>query len=239
MTLIKCNLPSCSKEFAPRKGKIYCSNTCRSKASIIKTSGLGNLVQTEIKKEDASTPKASPAIDHSVMNQMPAHAQFIIRQLEKESDRWEKAYNEQKKKRSDLIEQLTKIQTELAELKTEQKINSIEQEHKKPGALQGILDSPLGQHIGPALGKLAERFVDSIPMEAAPAAIAQIAGTGPVGEELTQINNYYTSQPRETQEVIYAMLNTAAGLQPDEAKVKFQYIKNLLNYGTTATGTHN
>jgi len=236
--LTKCDLPSCGKDFPFRKGKKYCNSTCRSKASIINTAGLGSLVTSE-RKEDSAAPKpAAPAVDNLLLSQMPAHAQFIIKQLEKESTRWEDAYKEQRKKRGDLKDQLTKVQNELAALKTEQKISSIEQEHKKPGALQGILDSPLGQHLGPALGKLAERFVDSIPMDMAAAPVAQIAGTGPVPEQVTQISNWYIAQSPDVQEVFYNLVNSMAGLQPDEAKIKMQYIKNLLNYGTTATGSH-
>lgn len=238
MTLVKCNLPSCQHEFEPRKGKIYCSNTCRSKASIIKNAGLGNLVPAQKEKENEPTRKPMQ-VDSPVLSQLPVHAQFIIDQLKKETQRWETDFKEEREARKKLKEENRDLRNQLAEMKTEQKIKAIEEEHKKPGALEGILDSPLGQHLGPALGKLAERFVDAIPMNAGAATLTQVAGvSGEQNEQVTQISNWYIAQPAEVQEVFYKLVNDMAGKQPDELKIKMKYIKNLLNYGTTATGTN-
>lgn len=247
MTLIKCNLPSCNNEFEQRKGKQYCSGTCRSKASIIKSAGLGGFTTPPAPKpdkEDEPVRKPITVADGSMLTQLPIHAQFIIKQLEKETARWEAEYKEERQARKKLKDENKDLRNQLAEIKTEQKINGIEAEYKKPTGLDGFAESQLGQqllpHIGPALGKLADRFVESIPMEmAAGGALPQVAGiSGAINEQLTQISNWFATQGPDVQEVFYALVNEMAGLKPDEAKIKMKYIKNLLRYGTTATGTN-
>jgi hypothetical protein len=232
-TTVKCALPTCGKEFEGRKGKSYCSNTCRSKASIIRTSGLSGTGQVPMfaEKEKETTATARKPTHINVSHGVSAiEAQLLM----KEVDRWEDAYKQERTRRKKREEELEKLKNELVELKTDQKIKTIEAENKKPSGLDGILESPLGQYIGPALGKLAERLVDAVPMGA-----AQLTGADASGNEaLTQIANWFLAQAPDVQETFYHMVNEFAGKSPDELKIKMGYIKNLLNYGTTATGTN-
>lgn len=231
------NCEQCGKEFeANREGKKYCSNTCRSKASILRNAGINqqSLGQAEIfpEKKKETKPEYTPAAPTGLNPQ----AQYIITDLTRQRDKAEKLLEQREGTIKEKDKTIETLRAELAEIKTDQKIKSIEVEHKKPSGLDGILESPLGPYIGQALGKLAEKLVDSVSITGAP----QLAGgeAGNTTEAATQLHNWFMAQPGEVQEIFYALINDLEGQGPEEKLIRLKYMKNLINYGTTATGTH-
>lgn len=152
------NCDHCKKEYQYKLGSSkYCSGTCRAKASVLNGA---QLVRPEVVTDEES--RISPAPVRASLELSPAisdQARFMIRQLEKECDRWEAAFKEEKEKKSKVKKTLEKVEKELSELKQEIAIDSA----TAPSGLQGIVESEgfkqLAPFIGPVLQKLGERLL--------------------------------------------------------------------------------
>lgn len=150
-----CDLPSCGKEYTYKLGSSkYCSGTCRAKASVL--NGVAQPTDKETTDERITSVKRTaqtPVYDPSGTIISP-QAQFMINQLEKESARWEKLYEEERGKKSKVKKELEKITKELTDL---QKDNAIS-DATKPTGLNGIMESPGFAALAPYLGPLVQRF---------------------------------------------------------------------------------
>lgn len=228
-TLTTCAQPGCGKQFEGRKGKVYCSSTCRSKASIMRT--LSGIVDNE-KPEAAGNTNNEQQTNKTDQHRSPIKITGTISPIEaqlllKEADRWESAYKEKKASLKKAKEQIENLRHELAEIKSEQKLKSIEDEYKKPSGLDGILESPLGQqlmpHIGPVLGRLLERAVDA---GTAPG-VAGTDGGQPLGVLIAQ---YIASLPEDVQDNFRIAFEYMAGRTHEEVRMMANNIKQMTTY---------
>jgi hypothetical protein len=234
----KCALPSCGKEIeSTRKGVKYCSVTCRSKHSIYRTTskalnGLveGGLKETETKSSEVienEQPKRI-TVDHGMYAKLPESAQFIIKQQEKDAARWEDAYKEERKERKKLKNENKELRQELAEVKTDERLKGIETaaNANKKDLFDRIMESPIGEHIGPALGTMLDKFMNGT----APV-IGQVGGVadGPADDRIVKIANWYATQPDEVKEVFFMMVDAMAGMEPNMLKMRMNFLRQSFN----------
>lgn len=193
----QCN--QCGKDYEYKLGSSkYCSGTCRAKASV-----LNGAQVTQPTTEEIEVKTSTPAPRRTEMELSPAisdQARFMIRQLEKECDRWESAFNEEKQKKSKVKEKLEKVQKELSELKQEIAIDSA----TAPSGLQGIVESEgfkqLAPFIGPVIQKLGERLL--VPGGGS----TQIEGSAETASPIAQISDWYNSLSEGTKSQVLSFM---------------------------------
>ena len=207
-----CARPGCGIEFtATNPKRRYCSNGCRGRHSIERSAMAGMESREPV---ELSATGLSP------------QAQYIIRDLEKRSDRWERLYDEATGEIKDLLKERDELRNALATVKTDQRIRDIE--NARPGGLGGLLDHPAVSELVPHLGRILESWL------APGGAPGQIAGPQGAGKS-AQIIKWLGMLPSDVQDNIYRMLDELSKIQ-DVATVNntIQRIINLLTNGTTA-----
>lgn len=216
----------CGTEFTPSSfhpNAKFCSVVCREKSRNQKRKAerLGNINQLPLTEptsnEQPKTINQQPAketpikkVDIAIPNSLGDSATFIIKMVERDRDRFEKLYDSERATRKKLKEDKEKLEKEISDLKQSHELEKIA--NAKPTGLAGLSDNPLVNklidHIGPALGKLAERMTEP----AAP----QMAGI-PGGEQNPAVAfaNWLATKQPGTQEYILKML-LALSQVPDE-----------------------
>jgi len=152
-----CELEGCGNEFTlkPRNPhQKFCSNVCRAKDHGKKKTAL--LSKFREQNDDDNVVKRS-AIGAGITANTDVLTKTILDFKEKELDRMESAYNDERSKRKKLKEENEKLRDELAEIKTNNRIREIEETKPSglsglfPGGIEGIMNNP---HVGPILGAL-------------------------------------------------------------------------------------
>lgn len=173
---------------------------------------LGNTQPTQPATSQATTFIDTP-LPKLPAPTLPANAdstsaQFMLQWLAKDRDRYETAYNNERELRKKLRDEKERLEKEFEKYKFDQQIEKIS--NSKPGGLSGLSENPLVMklidHVGPALGKIAERLAEP----GAP----QLAGAEN-NAALSFAQWLATKQP-DTQQYLIKMLNALAML-PDEA----------------------
>jgi hypothetical protein len=221
----------CGREYAYKKSDSkYCSSTCRSTACR-KGKSLGST--SPMSKEEKTELKGGSLIN---LGTLPPHAQYIISHQEKENDRLQKRYDEALTKIETLQDEKNKLRDELATLKTDHRIEAIE--NAKPGGLAGLAENPVVQqllpHIGPSLGRVLERFL--LPAEASQ--MVGIEGLDEEGQQQIQlISGWFSSLPKQGQAIVYTMIDMLSSMPKEKLPSSLTQIINLLQHGTTAIPT--
>ena len=255
----KCELSSCENEFALNKfapHQRFCGVKCKRKwdreksklgATPADQPGQSALFQKQAtpktplsvkaKEEKEEVRKRTPIAPPAGMD---ISTQFVYNLQNKEIDRWEDAYREERSKRKKAKEELEKVRHELAELKTDSKIKTIEDEYKRPSGLDGLtdkftslLDNPnIGPHIGQFIGNLING-----------GGAAQLQGPAIEDPETQQaaidIVNWYALQEKTTQQAFRGLVSMIETVQ-DPGKVG-ELIGRLLNVakgGSTINTPH-
>lgn len=233
----KCAYPPCSVELdGSRPNKKYCCGSHRSMHSVLRNHGNLGAMDDEIEKDLPEKKSASVSSKKSVfetdsMSELPVHARFMIRQLEKEVDRWEKLYNEQKVTAQKFLEKKDAIQKELDELKNEEKIRTL----SKPSGLDGIMQSPLIEqlmpHIGPSLGKYLDRMIEA---QGTPKAIAGIENLDEQTRSMMEnMMKWFATLDVPTQKNIYMLLNNLS-MDQEKINARINQFTQSMNYGNGA-----
>lgn len=160
----------CGTEFEPRYSAIlhrsdtvYCSDAHRREHR----GTLGNIApqqSTPQQKQLPETPMKKAEI--AVPNGLGENANFIIKMVERDRDRFEEAYKEERTTRKKLKEEKEKIEKQFAEFKQQTELEKISS--LKPTGLAGLGENPLvnklidgiAPHIGPSVGKWLERMME-------------------------------------------------------------------------------
>lgn len=228
------NCDECGKEYQYKlETSKYCSGSCRAKASQ-KSKGLGE-VDTRTAPV-AKRPELPKRLHYDIPTEISASAQFIIDQLKKDVDRWEKATNERESELKDKTKEVEKLRTELAEIKTDQRIA----EQTAPGGLSGLMDSPgfqtLIEKIGPGLGVLSEKIANWM---SAPTG-NQIAGPPNANDPIAQFTQWLQSLDEENRILVWKLFQYLASLQPGDLAMTLGNMQNmglLGNMWANETGT--
>jgi len=220
----------CGTEFTPSSfhpNAKFCSVVCREKSRNQKRKAerLGNINQLPLtestNQQPASNPKPEPKetpikkVDIAIPNTLGDSATFIIKMVERDRDRFEKLYDSERATRKKLKEDKEKLEKEISDLKQSHELEKIA--NAKPTGLAGLSDNPLVNklidHIGPALGKLAERMAEP----AAP----QMAGI-PGGEQNPAVAfaNWLATKTPGTQEYILKMLMALSQLPNEDVLIQ-------------------
>jgi hypothetical protein len=169
--------------------------------------------------------QAEPALISGV----PPQAQYIIKHLEKEVNRWENATKEEKKKKKIWQEKYEAVKEELTQMKVDQQIN----EGKKPSGLNGFMETPamkeLMPFIGPSLGKLFEGLTNKIvPGGAAVGEGGDLAGNN-------ELIAWISSLPEDVQQSINLLLMQLSKIEnPQNVNMIVTRFLNLLQNGIAA-----
>lgn len=208
--------PQCGKQYPSRSNKKFCSNNCRSKASMTR-SIIGSM----------GAQTAAQAVPMSSLNMglngLNPQSQYIIHHQEKEISRWESKYNDSEKKREKIEEENKRLRDELAQVKVDQKLS----ENAKPSGLSGFMESSLMQHlaphIGPALGDVMKRFLLPITSD-----------SGMQG--MNELVQWLSAQPEEFQQQFYVMTQELSKIEtPELMTATVTKMINFLTNGIAAT----
>lgn len=152
---------------------------------------------------------------------LDANAQFIIGMISRERDRFEDLYKREREKRENIWSEKYKLEKEYEQYKYQQQVDAIA--NAKPTGLSGLGENPLVMklidHVGPALGKLAERMVDQ------PAALAGTGGENPA----LQFAQWLATKTPETQAYVLKMLGALMQTKDEgELNQRIAQIQNLV-----------
>jgi len=173
----------------------------------------------------------------SVIQGLSPQAQYIIGDQQKQNNRLQKLYDEEREARKKLKSKYEDLKQEHIQMQNDHRIESIE--NKKPSGLAGLAESPmfpqLMEHIGPALGMLAQGLVQKI-SGLGNGGLAGIEGQldADVQNQITEINKWYASLPRPMQISMYDVLIKFASQSAEQLPETLTRISNLLKNGTTA-----
>lgn len=211
---VTCQLPGCGKSFAPYYSMVarridtkYCCDDHRRQAQQLRLEKRATRLQQIMNNPPMQTEKetAIPKLSVALPGNMDTGTKLALDMIIRDRDRWEKLYFDERTKRKDHQTKVQELQQQILTLKHEHQMEKLAT--AKPTGLAGIAESPLMQHIGPALGKLAEKFVDGI------AAPAQLGAA--TSDNAAQFSAWLATKQPETQAALWAMLLTLSR-EPDE-----------------------
>lgn len=216
----KKNCEHCEKEFEGTARAKFCSSTCRHKAWE-KSHGLGNTGATQTQSTSTTTATQPKTVRASipVPTGLDPQSQVIFSMLQKDSDRWEEKYKEEKSESKKIREEKEKLEKELADLKHANEIASMKHtqeldsvRNEKPSGLAGLADHPMVKelmtHLGPPLGELATFGVRK--MTGGPPAMLGDA------QELDETAQWVQSQSAETQQALRNLIAQLSQLQDEK-----------------------
>lgn len=211
----------CNNPFTALKSNaLFCSNTCRSKASVKRTLLNGTESSESSSPSRAAIPMPPGATD-------PAST-FIIDFLKKEVDKYEALYKEERSQRKDAKKKIDDLKEQIMKMDTDAKIAA--QTAPQKGQLEGLADHPLTsklmEHIGPALGELAmaaaRKATASRP--ASPQALA-----GNEDSVWGQFTTWLSRQPEDVQRYVAELMLAFTQVQGDaEVLQKLYQVREMI-----------
>jgi predicted nucleic acid-binding Zn ribbon protein len=152
----------CGNSFEPKRDfAIFCSKKCQNKAHNDKKRNF-RINNGQINGTDDSLNDRKNSRENGLSTNHNGHAEFsfMLKVLETDRDRFENLYNEECEERKILEEELSNLEKEFEKFKATQAIEKIA--NAKPSGLSGLAENPLMMklidHLGPAIGKFAERM---------------------------------------------------------------------------------
>jgi len=236
----KCEFLGCEKTFeAKRKDKRFCSATCRAKHSIISSSRMGAITDTpkpEVRKTKEPESSLPPRTSMPMPGNLDSNGQFIFNMLNRDIDRFEKAFHEERQKKKKAREEADKLRTELAELKTDLRIRDIETENKKPSTLDGLKESFTSLLDHPNIGPHVGNFVGNLLNGGMAGGMGQFPAAGDEETQHTavEILNWYALQEKETQQAFKGLVDLIAqATEPAKVNALIEKLLNVLKGGST------
>lgn len=211
-----CRLPECGKSFAPRYSLVsrridtkFCCDDHRRQAQQLRlekrATRLQQLTTNHPRAMEKEKESAIPKLHVSLPGNLDTGTKLALDMIIRDRDRWEKLYLDERGRRKDHQTKVQQLQQEILTLKHEHQMEKISS--AKPTGLAGLAESPLMQHIGPALGKLAEKFVDGI-------ASPQLGAAG-APDHAAQFSAWLATKQPETQAALWTMLLTLSREQDE------------------------
>lgn len=218
--------PQCEKEFTRLNGHIfgkYCTSACKEKARRKRyKEQLGSITQQQPifeTQHPTPTPTIKPEAtpmkkaEVTIPNSLGENATFIIKMVERDRDRFEKAYEEERTSRKKIKEEKEKVDKDFAAYKQQTELDKIA--NAKPTGLAGFGENPMvnklidgiAPHIGPSVGKWLERLME-------PGAGGQQLAGG--GEQPLQFAQWLQTKTPETQNFVMQTLGALMQI-PDES----------------------
>jgi hypothetical protein len=195
----------CGNDFTPKRAHaVYCSGSCRAKAS---NANSLSKAQTSPEAPSAKVPaKADNFLSgFEKLFVIPPHAQMMIDINKKEAERWEKNFEEEKKKRE-------AAEQELKEMKL------AKDRQDNPGGLQGFIQSnptiaeKALEIFGPGLAAMMQKGLPA-------------PGMAGVSEQGAAFNEWYARLTPETKEQVWSLL--VLFMQQEDAHLR-NYVTTLL-----------
>ena len=225
--LVPSSCQDCGDEFMPTaKHQRFCSDICRVR-NFNKNKKLG---ATTMNAEEPHTPVQVSKAFNSLPG-IPVHAQYVIDAQKREIEQWEKQFEKANKKLDEKTAEVEKLRDQLATIKTDRQIEEIR--GQKPSGLNGLMESPvfkeLMPHIGPALGRIADKLADAVPMPDTAAPVTPQQQLLGMDAQLQSIAEWYAEQTEETKTAVFNFMNRLAQLQPTVIVAKLSSALNALN----------
>lgn len=214
----------CGKDYQTvSQGAKFCSSLCRGK--YFRKMKTASSLATEAKAEIKS---AQPASITPVITGLPPHLQIAFDLLKKDSERMERAYNEERDRRRKVEGELQKLKDDTRDKEHKKALQGLEE--KKPDLLDRLanLPTPILEQFAPVLGRLAGLLVPG-------GDVAQpIAGVGgQLDEGQLQFLNWIATLPGELQKNFIGLLATLSNMDEQQLTHTLSQFQNLLTTGTT------
>lgn len=232
-----CN--ECGKNYLAKLGTSkFCSDACKLKNYRKRKSATGmNGPEDDIDSKPKNNVSGNVV---SVIQGLSPQAQYIIGDQQKQNNRLQKLYDDEREARKKLKGKYEDLKEEHIRMQNDHRIETIE--NKKPSGLAGLAESPLFpelmQHIGPALGMLAQGLVQKL-SGIGNGGLAGVEGQldADVQNQIVEINKWYAVLPKQMQASVYDILVKFATQSPEQLPETLNRISNLLKNGTTAAGS--
>lgn len=200
----KANCKECGKEMDilrlnnpfPKK---YCSRSCRHRSARKNLRGIDTVI---------ASPQQSTFSNQQSSFKADPQSTFIISELTKDRDRWEKSFNDEKAKREKLKEQKEELEKKITEIQNENRIAAIES--AKPSGLSGILQSDAGSKLLEMCAPFIQRMMEAQPQQAQP----QMTGTDGHQTPAVMFEGWFTKLSMSTRQTVWNMLQ-AFTIMPD------------------------
>jgi hypothetical protein len=219
----KKNCEHCKKEFEAKTEKArYCSSSCRARSSEQRR-GLGNIDTSAPTSAPRSTPSdhRAPVMQKAAIPTPPGldfATQMIFDMIKKESQRWEDAYNEQKKKNEKLTDEKAALQKEFTDFQhNTEKQKLIE---AKPTGLGAIADSDFVKQLTPHLTPHIATFIGGL--------------MNPELPQADEVALWLDKQPDDIKAAIRELLTGIATIaDPAKMQATIGQLINVIQKGTT------
>jgi hypothetical protein len=198
----------------------FCSHNCRSSFSS-KNSRMRSATQSDaLPKEQREQKESSHKGMQVALTGLPAHASYIIAHQQKEIDRWERQFNEEKSEHKRTKEKYKDLKEEIQNERHATELKGLE--NARPGALdqlKGMIEVIPEEVRGPMFSFLFNKIVPS----------ANLGGVQvSENQQWAQIQSWYAQLPEDQQQKIYEILNGLAMSNPQTFDLRLTQIGNLL-----------
>jgi hypothetical protein len=234
----------CKKQYkAKYEHSKFCSDFCRStfnRKAASKAATASKLNGIDKMEKETNVPSLFPkdaAGATPVFHNLPAHLAIAVDLLKNDGKRWEHAYNQEREKRKEIQAKYIEAKDELAKIKVDHKIESIE--NAKPSGLSGLAENPLVlklmEHAGPALGAwLMKMQGESTPGQLMSGMEGQLDEV--TQKQLSDINSWYLTLSDKAKAVLYDVLHSLGQSKtPEILNDTLLRIQNILKSGSVIT----
>jgi hypothetical protein len=215
----------CKKEYsAVLQTSKFCSGACRAKWNKLNPKSVEDKEVSLVKKE------STQAVPAPIFSGLSPQMQIAVNLLQKESDRWEAAFKEERDLRKKAEQDRDSFKEKLRDTEHKQVLDGIENE--KPSMLERLLGSmpaPFIEQLAPVVGRLAGLIVPGQGQAALPMAGVE----GQLDNVQIQILQWIASLPEELQKQVLTVISTLMQMQPQDITITINKILNLLKNGST------
>lgn len=235
----------CGKGYTALTAKSkYCSGRCRKRAERKTLKGIGsdnkpdtimNAPQSTELIEKPEKEKKFRAL-RPKFNNLPPDVSIGVMLLEKEVDRFERMYDEERAKRKKIQSKYEELKERTTQEKHAQALAGIEA--AKPDIMERVmtglaqLPPQILEGIGPAIGRLMNKVVP-------PEGVAGQLQGGDIDPMTKELLTWMASQPEQTRELLFGVIAILMGMEPDKLSSTLVQIMNVLKGGSTLSGPNN
>lgn len=251
------NCNECGTEYETRHpASMYCSGRCRQRAlrsrhpneqpkqeQPSQTIPLMNAPQPkpessvkEVTEEKIDkTEKRNPSIRPKFSN-LPPDVAIGVSLLERELNRVEDMYREERGKRKKIQEKYERLKDEVKDERHANQLAGIEA--AKPDLVErimsgfGQLPQPLVESLAPALGRLMDKVVPP----SQPGVAGQLQGGEQMDPMTADLIRWIAAQPEQTRELLFHVIGKLMGLDQEKLPATLMQFLNLLQSGSTLSG---
>lgn len=231
---IDCTCEQCKKEYKAAYARSrFCSDKCRVKFFRTKNASMKaeNTTKSLAVNDSKETKEKEPRIPQPVFQNISPPMAIAVQMLQKDADRWERLYNEERKKAIDLDKELTKLKDESRDKEYKTKLDGIEAQ--KPDFLDRVLaglgniPAPIIEQIAPIIGRITGALIPGDPNQAGP---QQIGGVQ-LDEMSTQLLQWISTLDEQNRNNLFIMIGKMMNMDNQKLSASLTKAINLFKNG--------